>query len=94
MATLDEVERALKCLLNTKTKQITVLHCNSAYPTPIKDSNLSGINVLKEMINQIADHEIEGHKNFVAAHYAFLSPLLSLRSFKFGASLDCLFWAS
>ncbi len=23
------------------------------------------------MINQVADHEIEGHKNFVAAHYAF-----------------------
>jgi sialic acid synthase SpsE len=53
MATLDEVEIALKCLLNTKTKQITVLHCNSAYPTPIKDTNLSGINVLKKMINQI-----------------------------------------
>ena len=27
--------------------------------------------VEKEMINQVADHEIEGHKNFVAAHYAF-----------------------
>jgi sialic acid synthase SpsE len=53
MAVLDEVEKALKCLLNTKTKQITVLHCNSAYPTPIKDANLSGINVLKEMINKI-----------------------------------------
>ena len=60
MATLDEVERALKCLLNTKTKQITVLHCNSAYPTPIKDSNLSGINVLKEMINQIENSNQTG----------------------------------
>jgi len=55
MATLDEVERALKCLLNTKTKQITVLHCNSAYPTPIKDANLAGIHILKEMINKIGN---------------------------------------
>ena len=53
MATLDEVENALKCLLNTKTEDITVLHCNSAYPTPIKDVNLAGINVLKKMINTI-----------------------------------------
>ena len=53
MATLNEVKNALNNLLNTRTKDITVLHCNSAYPTPIKDVNLTGINVLKEMINTI-----------------------------------------
>ena len=53
MATLDEVENALKGLLNTQTNDITILHCNSAYPTPIKDANLSGINILKEMIDTI-----------------------------------------
>ena len=53
MATLGEVEIALKCLLDTNTKDITILHCNSAYPTPIKDANLTGINVIKDLINTI-----------------------------------------
>ena len=50
MATFDEVETTLNCLIATEAKDITVLHCNSAYPTPIKDANLGGINVLKKMI--------------------------------------------
>jgi sialic acid synthase SpsE len=53
MATLDEVEKALKCLFDTKTKDITVLHCNSAYPTPVEDANLAGIHTLNNMINTI-----------------------------------------
>jgi N-acetylneuraminate synthase len=53
MATLNEVEIALKCLLKTRTKDITILHCNSAYPTPIKDAHLAAINVIKEMISTI-----------------------------------------
>ena len=53
MATIKEVETTLNFLLSTSVKDITVLHCNSAYPTPIKDANLAGINVLKEMINTI-----------------------------------------
>ena len=40
MATFDEVETTLNCLIATEAKDITVLHCNSAYPTPIKDANL------------------------------------------------------
>ena len=53
MATLGEVEVALKCLLTTQTKDITILHCNSAYPTPIRDANLSGINILIETVKKI-----------------------------------------
>ena len=53
MSTLDEVGNALKDLLNTQTKDITILHCNSAYPTPIKDTNLAGINALQKMINLV-----------------------------------------
>ena len=53
MATLNEVENSLKCLLNTSTKDITILQCNSAYPTPVRDANLAGISVLKNMINTI-----------------------------------------
>ena len=53
MATLDEVENTLKCLLSTQTQDIMILHCNSAYPTPIEDANLAVIKVLKEMISSI-----------------------------------------
>ena len=53
MATLDEIEKALKCLLSTNTKDITVLHCNSAYPTPVEDANLIGVHTLNNMINAI-----------------------------------------
>jgi len=42
MATLGEIEEALSVLINsgTKRKKITVLHCNTEYPTPIEDVNL------------------------------------------------------
>ena len=53
MANLREVENALSCLMKTNTKSITLLHCNSAYPTPIEDSNLEGIVILKNLINKI-----------------------------------------
>ena len=42
MATMDEVDGALNVLESsgTRRQQITVLHCNSAYPTPAEDVNL------------------------------------------------------
>jgi sialic acid synthase SpsE len=53
MATLEEVKNSIKCLLKTKTKDITILHCNSAYPTPVEDANLASILTLNNMINTI-----------------------------------------
>lgn len=45
MATLKEVENALLILANNgiKRKNITVLHCNTEYPTPMEDVNLSAM---------------------------------------------------
>lgn len=42
MADLDEIEAALKVLesAGTARRQITVLHCNTEYPTPMSDVNL------------------------------------------------------
>jgi len=42
MAKMKEIEEALSVLIKagTKKKNITVLHCNTEYPTPIKDVNL------------------------------------------------------
>jgi N,N'-diacetyllegionaminate synthase len=42
MATLGEIEAALEVLVTggTPRKQVTVLHCNTEYPTPMQDVNL------------------------------------------------------
>ena len=53
MATIDEVKKALTTLVKTRCQEITVLHCNSAYPTPIKDANLESIHTLQTLITDI-----------------------------------------
>jgi len=58
MATLNEVEEAANCLINAGCKDFTVLHCNSAYPTPPQDANLAAISVLKKAISRIVDEDI------------------------------------
>lgn len=49
MSTINEIETSLKILykFKVKKKNITLLHCNSAYPTPIKDVNILAIKKLK-----------------------------------------------
>ena len=50
MSTLGEIELALKTLYesNLQKDKITVLHCNSAYPTPMEDVNLKAMSTIKE----------------------------------------------
>jgi N,N'-diacetyllegionaminate synthase len=45
-----EIECAVNFLLKNgiKKKNLTIMHCNSAYPTPINDVNLLAINYLKK----------------------------------------------
>jgi N,N'-diacetyllegionaminate synthase len=45
MANMDEIESALKLLENAGTarEKITVLHCNTEYPTPMIDVNLKAM---------------------------------------------------
>ena len=49
MADLKEVEDALDVLKNagTELKNITVLHCNTEYPTPMEDVNLQAMLTIK-----------------------------------------------
>ena len=47
MCTPDEIEMALKSIANSAVKEILILHCNSSYPTPLSDVNLSVINTLR-----------------------------------------------
>ncbi len=50
MATLTEVEGAVAALVDAGTQRsdITLLHCNTQYPTPFEDANLLAINTLRE----------------------------------------------
>ncbi len=50
MATFDEIENALMQISAGKTKDVTILHCNSAYPTPAEDANLQSIDTLKQQL--------------------------------------------
>jgi len=45
MCTLDEIKDALKILISSGTSidKITVLHCNTEYPTPMHDVNLNAM---------------------------------------------------
>ncbi len=50
MADLGEIEDALDVLIESGTKKenITVLHCNTEYPTPFEDVNLRAMLTIKE----------------------------------------------
>lgn len=49
MADLGEIEDALDILIQSGTSRenITVMHCNTEYPTPIEDVNLQAIKTIK-----------------------------------------------
>lgn len=52
MADLGEIEDALNTLIisGTTREDITVLHCNTEYPTPIKDVNLSAMLTIRDAL--------------------------------------------
>ena len=47
MSNLNEIKQCLE-LLNVSKSRLTILQCNSSYPTPFCDANLKVINSLKE----------------------------------------------
>lgn len=66
MSTKEEIDHAVEVLRNAKVKynnpnKIGLLHCNSTYPAPINELNLSGIQTLQ---NEYPDFEIgySGHE--------------------------------
>lgn len=51
MCTLDEVGDAVNALKKHGAEEITLLHCTTEYPAPIKDVNLRAMLTLKETFN-------------------------------------------
>jgi N,N'-diacetyllegionaminate synthase len=52
MSTMEEIEAAVNVLVKygTDKQQITVLHCNTQYPTPMQDVNLLTMQTIKKII--------------------------------------------
>ena len=50
MANLDDIEKSINVLVSfgTKKNEITVLHCNTEYPTPMSDVNLKAMLTIKK----------------------------------------------
>ena len=53
MSSLEEVSDAVQVLKSAGTKKdlITILHCNTEYPTPIEDVNLNAMLTIKNKLN-------------------------------------------
>lgn len=47
MSTIKEIKNALK-ILDRKKRKIILLHCNTEYPTPLKDINLNAMSHLRQ----------------------------------------------
>lgn len=47
MSTLEEIDAALKVLKDNGARDISILHCNTQYPTPYSDVNLKAMHTLK-----------------------------------------------
>ncbi len=48
MSSISDINEAVTILQNAGTGDITLLHCNTAYPTPYEDVNLHAMNTLHE----------------------------------------------
>ena len=53
MASLKEIDEALQVLRSEglTNEEITVLHCNTEYPTPMRDVNLKAMNTIRSAFN-------------------------------------------
>ena len=85
MATLDEIEDAIVTIKMGKTNSVSILHCNSAYPSPIKDSNLNTIHYLRDKLKDIvkpirlnvgwSDHSCDPAVVYRAVHHHHASEI-------------------
>jgi len=69
MADLDEIDRAVK-IFQSHNAPLALMHCVSAYPTPLQECNLAMIDVLKQryqLVTGYSGHEIGYLPSVIAA---------------------------
>lgn len=61
MCEMEEIEAAIEVLEQNGAMDITVLHCNTEYPTPFEDVNLLAMNHMKQCLKKpigYSDHTV------------------------------------
>ena len=58
MSTMDEVTKSVNILINSgiSRSHLTVLHCNTEYPTPLEDVNLNAMLTIKNKLGLNVGH--------------------------------------
>lgn len=70
MCELNEIQSAIQILEENGAGKITVLHCNTEYPTPFEDVNLLAMREMKEVLKKpvgYSDHTIGIEVSIAAA---------------------------
>ncbi len=61
MCNIEDVEKTLQVIRKYNSQPITILHCNTEYPTPLEDVNLKAMLTLKKLFNTevgYSDHTV------------------------------------
>ncbi|QHW32610.1 N-acetylneuraminate synthase [Paenibacillus rhizovicinus] len=61
MCEIEEIEDAVRILTSKGNNNLSILHCNTQYPTPMKDVNLRAIQTLEERFKfpiGLSDHSL------------------------------------
>lgn len=71
MSSMQDIKNAIKILTKhgTLRKNIYILHCNSAYPTPAHDLNLNGLETLRKNFGDnigFSDHSLDIYAGIIA----------------------------
>lgn len=69
MASLDEIHEAVQAVIDAGGNQLALLHCISAYPTPIEDCNLRTLVDMQQRFSVpigLSDHTIDNTASITA----------------------------
>ena len=73
MSTIEEIQNALDILQKNRKNRITILHCNTEYPTPDQDVNLSAVSDLQKTFPEyeigFSDHSVGYTAAIMAVSY-------------------------
>lgn len=73
MATIEEIKKAIEILQSKRKNRIIILHCNTEYPTPDEDVNISALKDLRQNFPEyeigFSDHSVGSIGAIMAATY-------------------------
>ena len=73
MSTINEIQNAVEIVQSKKKNRIIILHCNTEYPTPDKDVNISALEDLKKNFGEyeigFSDHSVGSIGAIMAVTY-------------------------